>query len=92
MIEFIALFHPQLITLPVSDRHLILTSFRKVTPFPGSVAIYTRNARKSLGRLPFVYTVHALGLWIRYITLLRISTLTKIYTVGSGSREIAKKT
>ena len=82
---------PTINNFPVSDRHLILTSFRKVTPFPGSVAIYTRNARKSLGKLPFVYTVHALGLWIRYITLLRISTLLKSTRLAQGAEKLLRK-
>lgn len=65
---------------PESDKHLVLTSYRKVTPFPGTVAIYTRNSRKPQSKFPWKYTLKSLWLWKWYIFYLKLATL--IHSVG----------
>lgn len=68
-----SLISPTIENFPISEKHLILTSTRKVSPFPGSMAIYSRNARKSIAKLPLRYTIKALSLWIFYLLLLQFA-------------------
>ncbi|MCC7304238.1 hypothetical protein IT418_02385 [bacterium] len=68
---------------PISDRHLILTSSRKVSPFQGSLALYTRNARRSQNKVPIRYTLQVFAIWIYYLALLHVSALVH-------SRKIAR--
>ncbi len=75
---------------PESDRHLLLTSTRKVTPFPGSLAIYTRNARNSSQRIPLKYTLKALTLWIIYIIFLKIAYIFRSKDFMKLSEKVLK--
>lgn len=61
--------------IPHNDRHMFLNSYRKVTPFPGSLAVFSRSIRKESvkQRYPWGYLVKAFALWGFHVLLLRIS-------------------
>ncbi|MFZ2190516.1 MAG: hypothetical protein WAV48_07125, partial [Candidatus Magasanikiibacteriota bacterium] len=75
---------------PVSDKHLILTSNRKVSPFPGSMAIYTRNARVSSSHLPIWYVLTAFVFWMKYLFVLKIASLFGIVKLAVYAEKLLK--
>lgn len=77
---------------PENNRHLILNSYRKVTPFTGAVAIYTRNAReRAKSTYPFSYFIRAFWLWHQYLLQLWFSKLLSSTRLAIVAEKTLKK-
>jgi len=74
-----------------SKRHLLITSSRKVSPFFGSMAVYSRNSRRSLDTNPQKYVSSAILLWIKYLTLLKIAKLVNSSRLAVKAELLLKK-
>ncbi len=77
---------------PENDRSLILNSFRKVTPFTGAIAIYTRNAReRGKNTYPYSYFIRAFWLWHVYLFELWFAKLLRSTRLAIIAENTLKK-
>lgn len=77
---------------PVNDRHLIINSYRKVTPFTGALAIYSRNARpKAKNTYPYSYFIRAFWLWHCYLLKLWLAKLFRSTRIARYAEITLKK-
>jgi len=83
--------YPHMDYFPHSDRHLIISSYRKVSAFNGSLAVFTRNYRKGSNKLPLAYTLHVLWLWSLFMIFTKASyLLSSIKLAKIADKTLAK--
>jgi len=82
-----SLIAPTVDFFPPTDRFLLLNSFRKVSPFPGSLAVFSRNVRQT-GNVPFSwYNTRGLLYWLIYQVSLRISRALHLHKFAATIAE-----
>jgi hypothetical protein len=72
---------------PQTDRFLLLNSYRKVSPLPGSLAVFSRNARPASRMKWTRYLVKGYLYWVSYQLNLRLSRILRITSLAMHAAE-----
>lgn len=62
---------------PKNDRTLLINSYRKVSPFPGSHAVYSRSVRPAKRAKSFIYNLKGIVHWYYYLAFLKLAKVIR---------------